>query len=106
MIEDLFPKWILEDGDLIIMKVKYHRDIVTKDRSTVKGGGWFGFNSETKTFRLFGDSHDFGKANIEDVKVAILNDRVFTNSLRIDSIANKWNWTWDTGSELIPLNQI
>lgn len=58
----LFPKFIIEGDSLIISKVKYHKEIVT-DRSQVKGGGWFKWNSPNNEMLIFyGQSEDFGPA--------------------------------------------
>lgn len=72
---DIFPKWIYEDGYIIIRKATYHKDIA-QDPTKVKGGGMFYFHSDTKSFILYGSSHDFGKANPEDIKKAIANKAI------------------------------
>ena len=98
---DVFPKFIIEDGNLILSKVTYHREMATNP-DNVKGGGWF--NYKDGTFTLSGESHDFGPAKLEDIKKAVEEDKVFTNPSCIHSIANDNKFVYDTKSELIPLN--
>ena len=51
--------------------VTYHKQLAF-DVTKVKGGGGFKFDRETKTFTLFGRSHDFGQANLEDISNCIM----------------------------------
>jgi hypothetical protein len=81
---DVFPKFIIEtdpeEGDcLIIAKCTYHKQLAT-DVSKVKGGGWWRINSEKKTVYLHGESHDFGRAKIEDIADCVKRKKVFRNS--------------------------
>jgi hypothetical protein len=102
---DLFPKFLIEDGDLIIRKVTYHKDILTSsDVSKVKGGGWFRVDSETMTMIFWGDSHDFGRASFEDIKSCIDSGRVFTDSLRVNNVSKKWKFKYDNHGEIINLS--
>lgn len=91
---DLFPKFIIEDGALIMSKITYHHQLVT-DKTKVKGGGWFRRNSETNTFTFHGESHDFGRASIEDIKSAIDNKRVFTNRHQTHDISESNNFSYE-----------
>ena len=100
---DLFPKYIIEDNNLILSKVGLHKELVTND-DLVKGGGWFRMNNDTKTFTFHGESFQYGRASLEDVKMCIEADKVFTNKHRTHSIANDFKFVYDTQSELIPLN--
>lgn len=102
---DVFPKFIIETDDelgdcLIICKSTYHSDLVT-NKEKVKGGGWFNFKDET--FTLFGESHEFGKATIEDIKQCIENGNVFSNPSVVYSISGKYNFKYNTGTEIIEL---
>jgi hypothetical protein len=90
---DVFQKFIIENGSLIIAKCTYHKQLVI-DKENVKGGGWWTRNSETKTFTLFGDSHDFGMASIEDIKKCIDDDLVFYNPYSDISMAGKFNFNY------------
>lgn len=78
---DVCPKFVVindpEEGYcLIIAKCTYHKQLVY-DINTVKGGGWWEYNTSTKTFTLFGESHDFGKAKISDIITCIKNGKIF-----------------------------
>ncbi len=80
---DVFPKFIIETDDiegdsLIIAKCTYHKQLAT-DILKVKGGGWWSFDNETRTYTLYGESHDFGRADIEDIKRCIQNGKVFSD---------------------------
>ena len=103
---DVCPKFIIETDDekgdcLIMSNCTYHKELVT-NKEQVKGGGWFRIKDKTITFH--GDSFDFGTAEIEDIKEAIENDNVYTNSLLTHSIAKNYKFIYDTQTELIPLN--
>ena len=98
---DLFPKYIIEDGNLILSRCSYHRELVT-DKADVKGGGWF--SVKDNVWRFHGDSHEFGKAKLEDVQRAVNEDKVFTNKYLTHSIANTHKFVYDTGTEIIELN--
>jgi hypothetical protein len=105
---DVFPKFIIETdpvlGDcLIISKCTYHKDLVI-NRLNVKGGGCFRINHESMTCTFHGDSHDFGAASIEDIKVCIENDNVYTNPYLTHSIAAKYKFLYDNHGEIIELN--
>lgn len=95
-----FPKFIIEDGKLIIGKVFYHKDLCT-DPTKVKGGGWF-YNKDINEIVFHKDSHDFGKASLEDVKSCVINNCVVDK--RGDKILIGYKFYYDTGSELIKLN--
>ncbi len=98
---DIFPKFIIEDGNLILSKCTFHNELVT-NKSKVYGGGWFSFKNNV--FKLYGKSDEFGYAKLEDIQKAIKNDKVFTNKYLTNSIAQKYKFVYDTGTELIPLN--
>lgn len=88
---NVFPKFIIEDGALIIGNVKFHKELAL-DKDKVKGGGWWYQNENTFTFH--GDSTDFGRASVEDIKKAIKDNRVFTNPYSDDSIANDFSFEY------------
>jgi hypothetical protein len=80
-----FPKFIIEtraeEGDcLIIAKCTYHKQLVT-DASKVKGGGWWTLDNERTTFTLHGESHDFGKAKIEDIASCVQRGKVYRSKV-------------------------
>ncbi len=99
---DVFPKFIVEGDALIIAKCTYHSEIV-ENKELVKGGGWHRLDSETKTFTLYGDSHDFGKARLEDIKDCVEKGNVFTDSWQCNKLDDKYSLAYDTGTEIIKL---
>ena len=109
---ELYPKFIIFEGNLIISKVKYHKDILGNtfnletDKHKVKGGGWFTFNNTTNTFTFSKDSQDFGRASLEDVKKAVDEGRVFTNVYLTNNIADIHNFAYNTECEIIPLKTL
>lgn len=96
----MYPKFIIEtdptDGDcLIIAKCTYHRQLAT-DHSKVKGGGWWSLNVDTSTFTLSGESHDFGKAKIEDIANCIQRGKVFRNRALIRNISEDFSFQYQS----------
>lgn len=98
-----FSKFIIEDDKLILGKVTYHKELVT-DKDKVKGGGWFKFIYNENVLIFSGESHDFGKAKFEDIKRCVENRQVYDRSLR-RNISSRFNFAYDTGTEVIPLNE-
>jgi hypothetical protein len=108
---DVFPKFIIEtdnqEGDcLIIGKCTYHKQLAT-DTSKVKGGGWWSLDTDTENFiiTLFGDSSDFGRAEVNDVVNCVKNKKVFTNRTLTRNIAEKYKFKYrDVYDKIIDLN--
>jgi len=98
----LFPKFIIEEENMILKTVKNHRDIATNE-SRVKGGGSYIFDIETNSFTLYGESYEFGAAKIEDIKKCIEDGKVYANDELTNSIADKNNFSFYNGSEIIKL---
>lgn len=80
MSKPLYPKFMIIDDKLVIAKVTYHKELVGNNQS-LKGGGWFSFDSDTNTFTFFGKSEDFGKAKIEDLTKCIENNEVYNGRI-------------------------
>ena len=97
-----YPKFIIEDDKLILMKVIFHKEIVT-DESKVKGGGWFKYLNDTNMFVFSGESHDFGKAKFEDIKQCVENCQVYSDNRFFRNISKRHIFGYDTGSEIIEL---
>jgi hypothetical protein len=102
-MSDLYPKFIIETTDelgdcLIISKCSYHKQLAY-DISKIKSGGWW--NLKDNTFILKGESHEFGKAKLDDIKKCIENGNVFTNYTLTNSIVDKYNFKYDDGCEII-----
>lgn len=91
----LYPKYIItQDNELIIQQVQYHKDI---DRHP-KGGGSYSKNGET--IMLFGESYEFGRPNIDDIRDAIKSGKVYTNkykSVKLDLDKYKFKITNEIG---------
>lgn len=99
---DVFPKFIIENDILIMMKVTYHNEIRTDENSIIKGGGWFKYQGETIIFH--GSSYEFGSAKEEDIINCIRNHKVFEDQYEEFEISNDFKFKYDTGSEIIDLN--
>ncbi len=95
----VFNKFIIEYFDdekcecLIISRCTYHRD-VAYNINNVKSGGWYNFDSETRTFTLYGSSEQFGKADFNDIKNCILNKKLFTNYTLINNLTDKFKFVY------------
>lgn len=104
---DVFPKFIVEDDAelglcVVISKCTYHKEL-TDDVDIVKGGGFYAYDSDEKTFTFSGSSHDFGEAREEDIKTAIANGNVYTNTYQMHDISKNYKFFYDIGSEIIKL---
>jgi hypothetical protein len=98
----VFPKFIVEGDVLVIAKCTYHHQLVN-NKKDVKGGGWWRLSEDRKAFILHGESHDFGKASIKDIKDCISQHMVFTDRYEIHNIYDRYNFQYDTGTEIIEL---
>ena len=99
---DVYPKFIIEENNLIIGKCTFHKQLAN-DITKVKGGGWFRYDKDKNTFILGGKSHDFGYAKIEDIRKCIELGNVYGNS-RMTRKMDNYKFVYDTQSELIELN--
>ncbi len=54
---------------------------------------------------FYGDSEDFGRAELEDIQAAIENHQVYTNKYCTHDISTKYNFKYKQGSEIIDLKQ-
>ena len=88
---DLKFKWILgttevENGQLekviLCAKCIFHKELKGEFES-VKGGGEWYFDRENKEILLYGESHDFGRASIEDIKSVIARNQIYQMRLVI-----------------------
>ena len=98
----LFPKFVIEDGKLTFSKVTYHNQLVI-EKGNVKGGGWYSFKNETKTYILSGDSHEFGRADLDDIKRCIDNKMVFPRMFTDRNISDDFNFMYNNGVETITI---
>lgn len=60
-------KWIINENRLVLGNVPFHFNLASSHKNT-KGGGRYYYEKESNTLILFGESGDFGKAKLEDVK--------------------------------------
>lgn len=93
----VYQKFIIETDDiigdcLIIAKCTYHKQLAT-DISKVKGGGMW--TKKDSTITLFGESHDFGKANIEDIQKCIDEDKVYWDKSLTKLVSNEISFKID-----------
>jgi len=88
---DLFPKFIVEDGCIILGKVTYHKDLA-ENKENVKGGGTYKYIPVERTFELSGSSYEFGPAKLEDIKKAVGTGEVYSDG-KIMKLSNA-NYTY------------
>lgn len=97
-----YPKFIIENDNLILGKVQFHKHLTTKPNE-VKGGGWYEFDHERKTFTFYGESFDFGSARLDDIKKCIELKNVFDTRR---NIFEKHNFAYrDSTGEITILKQ-
>lgn len=110
-----FPKFLIVNDTLYFMKVVYHHEIakyvldlssLEEQRKHTKGGGWFRYDDETKTFIFKDESYDFGKAKLEDIKSCFERGRVYNSHYEHREVIGVYNFAYDTGTELITLSTI
>ena len=99
-----YPKFIIEGESLILMKVTFHKEIAT-DTTKVRGGGWYKFLNDKNMIVFYGESHDFGKSTLEDIKKCIENGNVFCDKWKHKNIIDRHSFGYDTGSEIIELKK-
>lgn len=66
----MHKKFIINDGNLILKQVNYHRDIPVKDSSKTIGGGYFYYDEDQDTLYLYGNSSDYGHVTPEQIKAS------------------------------------
>ena len=68
----MFPKFIIQDGDLILGWVDSHFLLANKnlDEKNIVGGGWFYMDQDDGTLLLYGMSIEYGTVTAEAVKEA------------------------------------
>lgn len=98
---DVFPKFIIEDGALILQKCTFHNQIVENSINCVRGG-WFKFDSGERSFTLYGRSDDFGQASFADISKCVENKEVYSHSLKHINISNdyKFYYQFDDGTKV------
>lgn len=101
-MSDIFPKFIVVDDCLYMGKVTFHKQLANEG-DKVKGGGWFTYNSDDQSFTLYGDSHDFGRAKIEDIQACVDKGNVGENYSKNRHANHKFYYRYECGdiTELI-----
>lgn len=95
------PKFIIEEDQdgkiLIIGKAQYHRQLA-HNAANVRGGGWWQFGDQNNSFILFGESFDFGRASLEDIRDCIKRGAVYSSYTQVRSFSNyKFQYRHITG---------
>jgi hypothetical protein len=85
---------------LIVGKVSYHRQLLHPSLKVLGGGLW---SIVGNTMSLFGSSHEFGAFNIDDVKVAVENKRVYTSYIMNKNLTDKYTFVVKQYGEVINL---
>jgi hypothetical protein len=85
---------------LIIGKVQYHNELSHPSFKVLGGGLW---SIEDNIMSLFGISHEFGPFNIDDVKVAVENKRVYTSYIMNKNLTDKYTFVVKQDGEVINL---
>ena len=99
---NLFPKFIVEDGNLIMGKVEIHRNLVTDD-AKVSGGGFFNYDYNNRSFIFSGYSFEYGKAMYDDIRECVLNNKVFSNKYLTHNISKDYTFYYNTGTEIVKI---
>ena len=102
-MSDVFPKFIVEGNSLILAKCTFHKQLVT-NKDDVKGGGMWEWDRDNKTFKLYGDSHDFGRVTYEEVSACIKSGNVFWSYAGGRKIEGR-TFYLNTGVEIIQMQQ-
>lgn len=110
MSKEVYPKFIIEDGNLIIGMVKFHKELSRSSKMShnMKGGGWFRSerNNITKLINIifFGQSEDFGKASFDAVRQCVENKKVFDSVTNFQNISQEYDFYYEIEGEKIKLN--
>lgn len=95
-MDNVFQKFIIENDPedgmyMVVAKCTFHKQLAHNTENILGGGSWERFDNE---IILFGQSHDFGPCDIEDIKYVIKNKKVFTSSILDCNITDKFNFSW------------
>jgi hypothetical protein len=101
-MQEVFPKFIVEDNHLVIGKCTFHKQLA-ENTADVKGGGLWKWDKEKKVFNLYGSSDDFGYASPEDIKTCIEAGNVYWSYIGGRNISDH-TFYLNTGYETIKLN--
>jgi hypothetical protein len=85
------PKFIINDGMVVMGRVVAHRDLLKDHRKTI-GGGWWHYDKDYKIMYLYGTSVEFGSITEEQAREAWDNSyqidmkMIFSNEERLDFV--------------------
>jgi len=65
-MKKLYPKFIINNNEIIVGFVEFHIDLARNHELTI-GGGWWYLDRKNNILYLYGDSQEFGKVTIDDV---------------------------------------
>jgi hypothetical protein len=92
-----FPKFIIENIEgidhLVIGNCTYHKQL-SRDMNNIKGGGWWIRKNEDLIIIFHGDSHDFGRARVDDIVNCIKNKKVFIDRRLKENISDKYSFKY------------
>jgi hypothetical protein len=96
-------KWIINDNNLIVGNVQYHRDLLPNHKGTIGGGLW-SYDKKTNTLLLYGQSYDFGSVSKESV-IKAKKDCLINHGLPPDRVtyANEVNIVFTENETIIDL---
>ena len=104
MKKNLYPKFIVEGDSLILSKVTFHKKLATV-KSHVKGGGWYKLDVENQIITFYGQSYDFGKATLDDIKFCVLSGKIYSDKSRKCQFPDTFKFLYDNGNEIIELKK-
>ena len=92
------PKFIVENEPseglfMIVAKCTYHKQLAF-DVKNVRGGGWWTLDREQNIFTLNGESHDFGRASMDDIKQCVQSKRVFSSYSQIRNLTDEFTFKY------------
>lgn len=70
-------KWIFINNEIRMSHTPYHKFLLNKDENTCDGGGLVDILIQDKLIVFFGQSEDFGKADIKKVQEVFENNKEF-----------------------------
>lgn len=101
---EVFPKYLIIEGKLYLQKCTYHKEILERylkyneveheKEITPAGGGWFVYKKDLNQMILHGDSTDFGRASLEEVKKCFSSGMVYGNFITEDSIVDEYKFLY------------
>lgn len=68
----MHKKFIVYNGNIVIGHVDFHAEL-GRDKSLIKGGGWWNHDKENDIMYLYSKSMDFGQVKREELVNAIQN---------------------------------